>query len=312
MTECFVGTNKHRNCVSVIWEDSEGYRTGLAELHERRLFSRGIQIDDYSRDKAQDFDTWIKSLSHIQETRPRKLLMGQYYRRIHRPCSTSFPYDIPDYADIIETSATAIEVLIDRLDHLFRVIEPGTANCSAYGHEIRSLLLLASTEVETAWKAVLRANNYPAECRGRKWTTADYVKLLDPLHLSGYELKLTSYPGVPLLTPFTGWDSKRATKSLPWYHAYNQTKHDREINFSMGTLKHAIDAVAATVVLFYAQYGQTYYDYEDEFFKLRLRFEQFHVTRWPDFPPEEWYVIESGSRDWAAVNYPLCEVTGGS
>lgn len=300
MTSCFTGTYKHSppGHSPIFWQDTEGYHSGAVELIEGRFYSRAIFGSSNNPDTSQTLLAWVSALSNLQDVRPRKLLLGQYYPRIHRPCSTMFPYEIKGYPEFIETSAVAVEVLLDRMDHLFRVIEPDGGNLEAYGHEIRNLLLLGCMEVEAGWSAVLRANGYSLV----RMNTTDYVKLLGPLHLCEYELKLASYPRVAPLTPFAKWNAAKPTQDLEWYDAYNQTKHDREKNFAAGTLKYAIDAVAAAVILFYAQFGQTYE--EDDPFTVRLRFKQFRVTHWPTFAPEEWYVTsEPGS--WAPVNYPL-------
>jgi hypothetical protein len=303
MAACFTATYKNAapDFFPVGWEDCKGLHLGSVELFEARSYSRAIAEHQTITAPTQSLEAWLSSLPNLQGVRLRNLFLGEYYPRIHRPCSTSFPYEIPTYPEITETSAVAVDVLIERMDHLFRVIEPDTANTNAYGHEIRNLLLLASMEVEAAWAAVLRANNYPNA--NRKWTTTDYIKLLNPLHLSEYELKLTSYPKVPPLTPFATWATSQPTQSLAWYHAYNQTKHDREQAFAAATLKHAINAVAAAVILFYAQFGQTYYEYELD--EPKMRFRQFHVTRWPVFPQEEWYLIQAESVSWTPTNYPL-------
>ena len=301
MATSFTATYKNGapNFFPVGWEDAKGAHLGSVELFEARSYNRAVAEHQTITVPTQSLQTWLSSLPNLQDVRLRKLLLGEYYPRIHRPCSTNFPNEIPTYPEVTETSAVAVDVLIERLDHLFRVIEPDAANLNAYGHEIRNLLLLASMEVEAAWSAVIRANGYS----GNRWTTNDYIKLLHPLHLSEYELRLTSYPKVPLLTPFATWDASQPTQSLEWYGAYNQTKHDREQAFGVATLKHAINAVAAAVILFYAQFGQTYY--KDDLFETKLRFRQFHVTRWPAFPQEEWYVIQADSHSWTPVNYPL-------
>ena len=93
-----------------------------------------------------------------------------------------------------------------------------------YGHKIRELLLLACMEVESSWTAVLKINEYG---KGRL-TTQDYVKLLSPMYLDRYWVNLPSYK-YPSIKPFEGWDAEDPKPSpCHWYHAYNQTKHDRE------------------------------------------------------------------------------------
>lgn len=68
-------------------------------------------------------------------------------------------------------------------------------------------------------------------------------------------MSLTPYAGVPPIRPFSGWGAAAPTKTLPWYHAYNQTKHEREAHLSSATVKHCIEAVAASIVLHSVRFG---------------------------------------------------------
>jgi hypothetical protein len=200
----------------------------------------------------------------------------------------------------MKQSAVAVQVLCDRLEHLFRVVEPVPANLPTFGHEIRSLHLLACMEVEAALSAVLRANGYP----GTRWNTTDYVKLLNPMHLAEYAFRLAYYPNIPLIAPFSTWSNAQSTQSLPWYHAYNQTKHDRENHFADATLGNAIAAVCGAVALFHAQFGRLE-PYATQFYL-------FAVSGFPTFPVKEYYLWERRdpvrySRDvtWTPVSYPV-------
>ena len=143
----------------------------------------------------------------------------------------------------------AIRLLLERLDELFLYIEPTTVSLSTYSHKTRELLILASTEVENAWARYLSdAGVQPAA--GSRFTTNDYVRLHPKLHLAEYQLSLKAYTSVPASRPYQGWVPANPTQSLPWYHAYNQTKHDRQAHFDKATLRHCIDAVAASLILF--------------------------------------------------------------
>jgi len=139
----------------------------------------------------------------------------------------------------------------EELERIFRVIEPVPANSSAFGHASRLLLMQAATEVESAWKAVLRANGNATD----RLTTRDYVRLLDPMRLDAYEVRLIGFPDWPALRPFRGWDRASPTKSLPWYEGYNETKHDRETNLRHATLKSVVSAMAAALIMLRAQFG---------------------------------------------------------
>jgi hypothetical protein len=131
------------------------------------------------------------------------------------------------------------------------VVSPDKKNLSVYGPQLRQLLLAACTEVEASWRGILRDNEYSKE----HLNTKDYVKLCDPLQLDEYALGLWDYPATQWLRPFKGWDPAKATESLPWYHAYNLTKHDRERHLADTSLCRAISAVAATLALASAQFG---------------------------------------------------------
>jgi hypothetical protein len=200
----------------------------------------------------------------------------------------------------MKQSAVAVQVLCDRLERLFQVVEPVPGNLDVYGHEIRSLLLLACMEVEAGLSAVLQANGYP----GHRWTTQDYVKLRNPMHLADYELRLTFYPRVPPISPFDTWSDSQPTQSLPWYEAYNQTKHDRESHFPAATLMHAIEAVCGAVAVFYAQFGWMEPN--------AVQFSLVSISNLPAFPIEEYFlwerrdpVLHSSQVIWTPVHYPL-------
>jgi hypothetical protein len=142
--------------------------------------------------------------------------------------------------------------LYDQFEHLLRTVEPSPTNSGTFGHAVRQLLLLAATEVESAWKGVLKANNYERE----RTTTNDYVKLADKMKLREWELRLESYDAYPTIRPFADWDPGDPTVSLPWYNSYNSVKHDREGNLHLATMQQAISAMAAVAVMGWAQFGE--------------------------------------------------------
>ena len=175
---------------------------------------------------------------------------GSFHPRIWRPgcCPPFYLVGQPALSQAIVSAS----VLIRQMQEIFLTVEPVLANDGTYGHQIRNLLLLASMEVESHLRGILRANDYQQGDELR-WKTADYVKLLKPMLLDCYDVRLSSYPNWPLLCPFEGWDVDRPTKSLDWYNAYNAVKHDRESKLSEATFSRAINAVAAVIVLIHAQ-----------------------------------------------------------
>ena len=176
------------------------------------------------------------------------------------------------------------------LIELFRNIEPSPANLNAYDHKLRELLILACTEIELGWRAVLDDNSTEKK---PSYTTQDYIKVKEPLKLDKLTLRLKDYPHLDEFTPFEHWDNAAPTKSLLWYNAYNATKHHREAEFKKATLAHLLKAMAALHVIQAAQWGAEIYS--------RFhgnRFSPFDLVRYPDYEPSELYIPsmdESGS-----------------
>jgi hypothetical protein len=150
-------------------------------------------------------------------------------------------------------SEQGIRVLIQKLDEIFLFVEPNIITKSTYSHKIRELLILACTEVENFW------NYYLVLCgiepRRNGFSTKDYVKLKEKLHLDEFEFNLISYPELGLLNPFEGWNSQSPTQSLFWYDSYNKTKHDRTQNFFEASLWNAINAVVACLIMHCVKFG---------------------------------------------------------
>ena len=144
-------------------------------------------------------------------------------------------------------------LLVQRLDELLHFIEPTAESLSGYGHKARELLILACTEVENYWGSFLKMAGTTAPKNG--FTTKDYVKLLSALRLEEYQITLPRYAAVSPMRPFLGWSAAKSTQSLPWYDAYNRTKHDRSSNFKDASLQNCILSVAASLVVFAVRFG---------------------------------------------------------
>lgn len=215
--------------------------------------SSGLTV---TQGKAGTLQNWITTNFGADGSVTSTMDVGQTVSHVWRP-------GIWHYNDIRSGLGTtdnerrealqAVRLLLERLDELTLFIEPTTSSLQTYSHKTRELLILACTEVENAWKAfMLEAGTNPVS---NDFKTTDYVKLLGPLFLSEYQLKLKAFPSEPTSQPFQGWSAAAPTQSLSWYHAYNQTKHDRKAHFDKATLKHCLDAVAANLVMFSVRYS---------------------------------------------------------
>lgn len=216
-----------------------------------------IQLSQFTADAVKDSLTQLEPRWHLNEVVEVTLAPGKYHPRIWRQMAGPPPaalYEREFTSDIVN-----FDLLERELENLFLLIEPykgsprPSPNEMAFGHGIRSLLILACTEVENLLKRVMTANGFQSS--GTYWKTTDYVKLYSVLRLGHITSRLIRYPDYPSLHPFAGWDRSAPTKSLDWYDAYNTAKHDRMEGLKEATFSRALNAVAAVHVLLTAQYG---------------------------------------------------------
>jgi hypothetical protein len=155
----------------------------------------------------------------------------------------------PKFAQAPEHYVRAFLLLLKDLQELFDYIEPADKNLLCYSYRVHALLLRACVEVEANCKAILKENGYS---RPGDMNMVDYRKI-DKTHLlSLYQVKAPNWSGSQgLRKPFLAWSTGG---SLPWYQAYNTTKHDRHTEFEEATFEHLIDACCGVLVLLSAQF----------------------------------------------------------
>lgn len=249
----------------------------------------------------RDATAWFEAGREHRFFRPH-LGPGEYHPRFCRPGSlerdaaTISPFSRTD-KDTVAISRGQLETLVGHLSQIFRTVHPVSANFSAFGHEIRNLLILCCTEVESQWRGILAANGY---FRSR-YSTNDYVRLAGPMRLGEYSVAFGAYPWLSDVRPFAGWGaSGKPSQELPWYQAYNLAKHDREGQFESASLGHCVSAVAAYVVMMCAQFGA----HEAlGFGELRRT---VHPQDLPVWHPSELYLSPAYPADnWIARDFPF-------
>jgi hypothetical protein len=131
----------------------------------------------------------------------------------------------------------AFLLLQQDLMELFAYIEPAEANLNTYSHRVQQLLMRACVEVEANLTAILTENGY---IKKGDLTMRDY-KLVNRSHrLSSYEVRIPGWHGAGgIRRPFAAWED--ANGSLPWYRAYNKSKHNRHDFFAMSTFEALTD-----------------------------------------------------------------------
>lgn len=246
---------------------------------------------------------------------PAKLNAGECYREIYRPILSREKIDLCrnsalseymdlDYYDypIFNTNKfisdfNQLQILIELIEKVFRYISPAQKNMETYGNELRNIIILACTEVESLWKDTLLSNNYTNK---KILSTKDYVKLLDILKLNEYKIKFNLYPDIEEVCPFENWKIKPATQSLSWYSDYNAIKHNRLNEFSKANLKNAIESVSAVVIMLIAKYG-----YTNIYWKTKIE-NLISITEIPDWGFEDYYIPPIWSKDglkWEKINF---------
>lgn len=201
----------------------------------------------------------------------------------------------PMFAQDSDMYARGFLLLQKDLGELFEYIEPSDQNGQCYSFRIHELLLRACVEVEANCKAILKENGYKK--RGN-WTMNDYKKINVSHHLSSFDVQLPVWHGSKnIRKPFEMW---RSDARLPWYQAYNETKHDRHTGFAKATLDHLIDAVCGVLTMLCAQFATAQYDYlmtvgfpPDGGFQVVIG--RYFTVRFPDdWPEEERYDFSTG------------------
>lgn len=229
---------------------------------------------------------------------------GEFYPRMARPID-QHPTDglgwnpsAQSHADIIAIARGQLAALTRQLDRICQTVHPTEKTFSTFGHDIRNLLILACTEVETHWRGVLVANGQIKD----RYDTRDYVVLRDAMKLDEYAVVFPNYPWLAALKPYERWGrTGKPTQDLNWYDAYNAVKHNREAEFERATLGHAFEAVTACVIMMAAQFGLP--QGLGQGTELRSFFQLSAVPAWP---LSEVYILPYGREtgDWSPV--PFC------
>jgi hypothetical protein len=152
----------------------------------------------------------------------------------------------------LSRASQALRLLVSRLDEIFLFIEPDTKHLEAYGHKTRDLLIAACTEVENYFQHYMQLAS-ATPMRGQYFTVKDYARLQSKLFLDEFDIDMYAYRAIGTFAPFRNWTSSNFV--LPWYDAYNKTKHHRDSEFARATLINCIQAVGACLVLFSVRFG---------------------------------------------------------
>ena len=188
---------------------------------------------------------------------PSNFIAGEFHPRIWRGEDTPTLAESGFQKEFVATVRIS-RIIFARLRELFTHIEPDHTNDGVYGIQGRELLILACTEVESAWKSVMKSNGYSAV--DDRWKTQDYFTLNRQMRLNEWCVKLSAHPQYGVIRPFENWAATSPTQSIRWYDVYNAVKHDRESSLPKATFRWVIESTAALFVMIVAQFGEEHVD----------------------------------------------------
>ena len=236
-------------CGDVVFTYIEDGLIYVVPIDCRYYEPRGIVYYDACSGTAEQF---AKEKLNAVEIATLNSEAGEMVRGVWKP-GLNFDKSFIDF-NVLRRDKQELFNIISSLYKILLTVEPSVSGLSSYGSRIRDLHLLASMDVESYLRMYLsEVENIPVITRPN---TADYVKLKEILHLHEYSVSFLQYSDdLSELRPFEGWNDREPTQSLSWYDGYNKSKHNRRENFMCSTLKSALDAVAAVIVLFAVRYG---------------------------------------------------------
>lgn len=160
------------------------------------------------------------------------------------------------FADDPQHYVRAFLLLQQDLQELFAYVEPADVNLRSYSHRIQQLLMRTCVEIEANLTAILTENGYVST--GGNLSMADYRLVNHSHRLSSYEVRIPGWQGgQSIRQPFAMWDE--TIVSLPWYRAYNKSKHNRHEFFPSAAFEALTDAICGLVVVLSAQFHKEDY-----------------------------------------------------
>lgn len=197
-------------------------------------------------DPTYDIKKVISNTFEFPEPKPQNMEIGVKIKHIWKPFLDNIEKELDFTISDLCHAKRDLGILIQKLQDILLYVEPSSEGLKTYSHKIRELLILSCTELESSFKAYKFGKNMGMN---------DYIKILDFVDLSKHKLSLVGYANPYKCCPFKNWDKKEPTKSLKWYDAYNQVKHNKSDSFHLANLENCIDAIAANIVLFAIRYS---------------------------------------------------------
>lgn len=149
---------------------------------------------------------------------------------------------------------SALSTIYSDLESTFRYIHPVADHLDVYSLRYYELLLRTATEFESVCKNEIIHNNISNK-NIKDLNIEDFFKLeehLKSLPVEGPKKQLANwkvgYFFDPVLyrQPLLPWNNSHI---LPWYRAYNEVKHNRQLNYKKANLENVLDAIASLFLI---------------------------------------------------------------
>jgi hypothetical protein len=254
--------------------------------------------------KAEDFSNWSRDAID----NPRYPYHRCYRPFVNRANSDSFErcYLLDDEYAVRPYSYTrAFLQLQKEMEELFLYVAPADKNLKTYSYHIHELLIRICIEIEANFKAIFAENQYSKQ--EKDLTIKDFWKIDVSHRLSDYKVKMPIWEGRNnVFEPFAGW---KTTTNLPWYRAYNRTKHNRDKYFTEANFKNLMEAFCGLFVVLTAQFNDLEYSTghavivlggKDSYYEGEYGIGDMLQPIFPEWADEEMYDV-----DWGLV----CENT---
>lgn len=201
-----------------------------------------------------------------------------------------------NYAKHPEHYTRAYKIIQDDLLKLFEYIEPSDINLETYSYRIHELFMRTCIEIEANFKAILKENWYEPKDKNNKirdekyWNINDYMKINESHLLEKFTIDFPIWEWEKKnIIPFQNWGYN---SPLNWYQDYNNSKHDRHLNFKKANFENLINAVSWLLIILSSQFRT------EDFFP---------GTQWISWAGDSYYWWNFWIWDYFIINFPKYE-----
>ncbi len=132
-------------------------------------------------------------------------------------------------------------ILEEKFEKSTRYVQLSSDNYATYSIEFVNQIQTICSEVDVVMK-IMSGLEEKERC-----TIKDYAEIILKKYREIVEWEIVA-KGIRC-KPFEGWETNNASKSLPWWNAYNNVKHNRNINLKEANLKNVLHSLMGLYLL---------------------------------------------------------------